>query len=46
MNAAIGNRLGSSGGIAGTRDEACDTVESADEAMTFRHPGEALPALF
>ena len=26
MTAAIGNRLGSTAGIAGTRDEACDAV--------------------
>ena len=33
MNASIGNRLGSTAGIAGTRDEACDAVESEYEAM-------------
>ena len=33
MNTSIGNRLGSTAGIAGTRDEACDAVESEYEAM-------------
>ena len=33
MTAAIGNRLGSTAGIAGTRDEACDAVESEYEVM-------------
>ena len=33
MAAAIGNRLGSTAGIAGTRDEACDAVERQYEAM-------------
>jgi ribosomal protein S5 len=38
MTVRIGNRLGSSGGILGTRDEACDAVESAYEAMKARIP--------
>ena len=33
MTASIGNRLGSTGGIAGTRDEACDAVERQYEVM-------------
>jgi hypothetical protein len=33
MTAAIGNRLGSASGIAGTRDEACNAVERQYEAM-------------
>jgi hypothetical protein len=33
MTASIGNRLGSTAGIAGTRDEACDAVERQYEAM-------------
>jgi hypothetical protein len=33
MTALIGNRLGSTGGIAETRDEACDAVERKYEAM-------------
>ena len=33
MTASIGNRLGSTAGIEVTRDEACDAVESAYEAM-------------
>ena len=33
MTAAIGNRLGSTAGIAGTRDEACDAVVFAYEQM-------------
>ena len=33
MTAAIGNRFGSTAGIEATRDEACDAVEHAYEAM-------------
>ena len=33
MTASIGNRLGSTGGIEGTRDEACDAVELQYEVM-------------
>ena len=33
MTATIGNRLGSAGGIADSRDEACDAVERAYEAI-------------
>ena len=33
MTAAFRNRLGSTDGIAGTRDEACDAVERQYEAM-------------
>ena len=33
MTASIGNRLGSTAGIAGTRDEACDAVERHYEVM-------------
>ena len=33
MNASIGNRIGSTAGIADTRDEACDAVEREYEAM-------------
>ena len=33
MTASIGNRPGSTAGIEDTRDEACDAVESAYEAM-------------
>ena len=33
MTASIGNRLGSTAGIEGTRDEACDAVERQYEAM-------------
>ena len=33
MTAAIGNRLGSTAGIAATRDQACDAVEREYERM-------------
>ena len=33
MTAAIDNRLGSTGDVAGTRDEACDAVERQYEVM-------------
>ena len=38
MTASIGNRFGSTAGIAATRDEACDAVESAYEAMKAEIP--------
>ena len=38
MTASIGNRLGSTAGIEDTRDEACDAVESAYEAMKAAIP--------
>jgi hypothetical protein len=38
MTAAIGNRLGSTSGIAATRDEACDAVERHYEAMKAAIP--------
>jgi hypothetical protein len=33
MTASIGNQIGSTGGIEGTRDEACDAVERHYEVM-------------
>ena len=38
MTASIINRLGSTGGIAGTRDEACDAVEHHYEVMKAAIP--------